>query len=256
METILALFASGLSIVALSIWRAKRTQKYRALEDRMTYSFEASEQKASTTSVTAACYSRKWLIDNLVMRSHSRLGSALQQRLADNTLQAVILLGLALTVTTLATSAFFVFSIAAFGGAVLVFLAAMLVAVGPDEPRTSEALLAAVEKQGLQDLTREDYASVRLANASVTRWILVSLTVGFLFIVMAPFGDMLFQGIAAVVAFLTAYLILYPATAIADASLPLAFLYVALVASLIFYVFPKTLISALKGRREPESEES
>ena len=251
----LALVVTGLSIIAVSLWRIKRARKYKILENRLGHYLEAREQKAHTSADSTMCFSQRWLIDNLVIRSHSRLGSVLQQRLADNTFQTVLLLGLALAFVTLTAGVLFVSSIAAFGGGALVFLTGMLVAAGPDEPRTLEALLSAVEKQGVQDLTREDHAYVRLANASLAKWTLASLAAGFLFIIVAPLGEMLPQGIAAVIAFMTTYLIFYPAMTLAEIALPLAFLYVALVASLVFYVVPKMLFSALRRRSESEPRE-
>ncbi len=249
----LALVVTGLSIIATSFWRIRRTRKYKFLENRLGLCLEATEQKAHTSADTTMCFSQRWLIDNLVIRSHSRLGSILQQKLADNTFQTVLLLGLALAFVTLTAGVLFVSSIAAFGGGVLVFLTGMLVAVGPDEPRILESLLSAVEKQEVQDLTREDYAYVRLANSSLAKWTLASLAVGFFFIIVAPLGDLLPQGIAAVIAFMTTYLIFYPALILAEITPALAFLYVALVASLVFYAVPKMLISTLRRKREPES---
>ena len=233
-----------------TVWRGRQITSFIALQRRMKDTLDISDLDFSGKTEYTNCYSHKWMIDNVVKKSHSKYGAMLQDHLMYNTFLAALWIGLVLGIISMIIAVFFISSIRIIGSAVLVFLFGVLVIIGPGDPKTSELFLEDINSQDFSHLNDEDYVYVTLAVRTVKRWLVIAFIIGVSLFAVAPWASHLPIAAALAVAIFSDVLLWTPALFLADFWFPLSLIYLAGLPILVFYLIPRSILAVLRKRDE------
>jgi hypothetical protein len=125
----------------------------------------------------------------------------------------------------------------------------VLIAVGPGGPRYSENLLDAVGEYEITDLKAQDFVYVKIANDTIMKSAIITLTLGILFIAISPWGDLLPMVLAQVISIFVLYLIFNPAMTLLNFNFVLAVIYIAGI------IGASSLLCARLGRKITSQED-
>jgi hypothetical protein len=227
MEFTIGLLITGSFILIVTLYRLRKVRQHHDLQHQLQEAYDVSNLDLSGDTQYAGCYSHTWVMDNIAKKAHSKLGAMLQDHLANNTLLAGIWIGLIVGISSMFITLLFVQSLRTIGTIIIIFLLGALIALGPGGPRYSEDLLDAVLKNQIEDLNEQDFVYVKLANDTIQRAIIVNILLASVFIIIAPWGDMLPTLLAQAVALFTVNLIWEPAFFLLNVNIAFALLYIA-----------------------------
>jgi len=253
MELPISVAATGALIVLTAVWRARNIRSYRKFQENLEMTVDVANLDLSGQTEYTNCYSHQWVIENMYLKKHSRIGRSFQEQLMEDTLVTVLWFGLALGLVSMFIGVFLISSLLVVGSAVGVFAAGALIIVGPGSPRDSEELLAALIEVGPSQLCREDYPYVRIAVASMVRWTVFTFTIGIAFLMVSPWADMFPEIVALVISAFTENLLYTPALILSEIWVPLAFVYMATAIPLFLVIVPKIVLDVLKRMRAKRS---
>lgn len=246
MEFTIGFLITGAFILLVTLYRSRKVRIHTSLQHQIHETYDTSGLDLSGNTQYASCYSHSWVMDNITKKSHSRFGSMLQDHLANNTLLAGIWIGLVVGLSSMLLTFLLVQSLRAIGTVIVIFIVGFMIAVGPSGPRYSEDLLDAVNENEIDELNAQDFVYVKIANDTIKRSILINTTLVILFLVLAPWGDMLPSLLAQGIAIVTVNLIWDPALFLLEYNFAAAFFYIAAfigISSLICFRLGQRLFS-------------
>ncbi|MHA1927362.1 MAG: hypothetical protein ACTSV2_02150 [Candidatus Thorarchaeota archaeon] len=226
MEYTIGLFITGLFILVCVFYRRRKIAIHQKLQQDLEETYDVSSLDHSGNTRYARCYSHKWVIDNITRKSHSKIGSLLQDHLANNTLFAAIWIGIIVGSSSIIITLLLIESLRTIGTVVVIFILGALIALGPGGPRYSESLLDAVLENEITELNAHDFVYVKIANDTIRKSVRINTALGLLFILISPWADMLPTILALGIAFVTIYLIWEPALVLMNFHIALALLYI------------------------------
>ncbi len=247
MELQIAFLVTGILIVAVAIFRIRKIPEFSAFQTRLEETYDVTEIDLSGETEYTNCFAHEWVYDNMTIRKHGRMGNAFQSYLMSNTLAAAIWIGLLMGMISVIVGFLFIEGIQTLGVAIVVFMAGILVMIGPGEPRVSEELLDALIAAEYSRLCKNDFVYVKIAVDSIKKWGIINLMIGISCIAIFPVGDLVPSAIAWSIAAFSNLLLWGPAFFLADFSLLLALLYLAGVIPFLIYLF--TRIIAMISKR-------
>ncbi|MFW9788786.1 MAG: hypothetical protein ACFFE2_09130 [Candidatus Thorarchaeota archaeon] len=236
MEITIGLLLTGLFILLVTVYRIRKVVAHRQLQHELRESYDVSGLDLSGNTRYASCFSHSWVMDNITRKSHSRIGAKLQEYLANNTLFAGIWIGLVVGLSSMFLTFLFVQSLRTIGTVIIIFAVGALIALGPGGPRYAENLLDAVRKSEIEDLNAQDFVYVKIANDTIARSILINMILASLFIILAPWGEMLPGLFAQAIALFSAGLLWDPALVLMQYNLGIALFYIAAIVGLSSFV--------------------
>jgi hypothetical protein len=136
-------------------------------------------------------------------------------------------IGLIVGTSSMLLTLLLVQSLRTIGTVIVIFVVGALIALGPGGPRYSEGLLDAVMKNQIENLNAQDFVYVKLANDTIRRAIIANIVLASVFIITAPWGDMLPTLLAQGVAVFTVNLIWEPAFFLLNINIAFALIYIA-----------------------------
>ena len=227
MEYTIGLLITGSFILLVTLYRLRKVGQYRRLQHQIRETYDVSNLDVSGNTRYASCYSHTWVVDNISRKSHSRIGAMMQDHLANNTLLAGMWIGLIVGTSSMILTLLLVQSLRAIGTVIVIFLLGAMIALGPSGPRYSENLLDAVMTNQIDDLNAQDFVYVKIANDTILRAVIVNVVLASVFIIIAPWGDMLPILLAQGIALFTVFLIWEPALLLLDVHIAVALFYIA-----------------------------
>jgi len=227
MEYTIGLIVTGVFILIVTFYRMRKLKVHRRLEDQLRDNYDVAGLDVSGNTQYVSCFSHRWVMDNITKRSHSRFGVMLQEHLANNTLIAGIWIGIIVGISSMLLTFFFVQSLRAIGTVIVIFAFGLLIALGSSSPRYSENLLDAVLANEMDELNAQDFVYVKIANNTIRNAILMNVAFAILFILLAPWGDLLPGLLAQMIAYISAYLIWEPAMYLMGINVAVALIYIA-----------------------------
>ncbi|MHA1613522.1 MAG: hypothetical protein ACTSYJ_01680 [Candidatus Thorarchaeota archaeon] len=227
MEYTIGLFITGLFILVSTIYRMRKRAVHQRLQQTLEEAYDVSNLDLSGNTQYAHCYSNKWVMDNITTKSHSKIGSLFQDHLANNTLLAVMWIGIIVGISSVIITLLFIESMRTIGTVIVIFILGVLIVLGPGGPRYSENLLDALLKSDITELNAHDFVYVKIANDTIRKSVIINASLGLLFILISPWADMLPILLAQGIAFVTVYLIWEPAVVLMNIHIALALLYIA-----------------------------
>ena len=236
MEYTIGLLVTGMFILVFTLYRARKITNHRRLQKSLQESYDVSNLDLSGNIQYARCYSHQWVLDNITRKSHSKIGALFQEHLANNTLFAAMWIGFIIGISSLVITLLLVQSLRVIGTVIVIFILGILIVLGPGGPRYSENLLDAVLEKEINDLNAQDFVYVKIANDTIMKSVIVNVFLGLLFILIAPWGDMLPGLLAQGIAFVTAMLIWEPAVLLFNYNIILALLYIAAIIGVSSFV--------------------
>ncbi|MBY8996265.1 MAG: hypothetical protein KGD60_00940 [Candidatus Thorarchaeota archaeon] len=227
MEFTIGLLITGSFILIVTLYRLRNVRQHRGLQHQIQEAYDVSSLDVSGNTRYASCYSHTWVMDNITRKSHSRIGAMLQDHLANNTLLAGMWIGLIVGTSSMLLTLLLVQSLRTIGTVIVIFVVGALIALGPGGPRYSENLLDAVVKNQIEDLNAQDFVYVKIANDTIQRAVIVNVVLASVFIIIAPWGDMLPTLLAQGIAIFTVNLIWEPAFFLLNVHIAFALFYIA-----------------------------
>ncbi len=249
MEFTIGLFITGIFILSFTFFRLRKVRSHRGLEKNLKETYDVTSLDFSGNTQYAGCLSNEWVMANITRKSHSKIGAMFQDHLANNTLFAAIWFGIIIGLSSMFITLLLVESLRAYGTVIFIFMLGILIALGPGGPRYSENLLDAVGENDITELKAQDFVYVKIANDTIMRSALVNLSLGILFVVISPWGEMLPLFLAQTVSIFVLYLIWNPAVVLLNYSFVLALFYIAGIIGV------SSLFCAKLGRRITSQEE-
>lgn len=226
-EYTIGLLITGVFILLVTLFRLRKVRSHRELQHQLQEAYEVSNLDTSGNTRYVSCFSHNWVIDNITKKSHSRLGAMLQDHLANNTLFAGMWIGIIVGISSLLITLLLIESLRAIGTVVVIFVIGFMIALGSGGPRYSESLLDAVMKKEVSELVAKDFVYVKIANDTIKRSVIINATLALLFILIAPWGEMLPSLLAQGIALITVNLILEPAMLLLNVNVAAALFYIA-----------------------------
>ncbi|MFW9975756.1 MAG: hypothetical protein ACFFDQ_10845 [Candidatus Thorarchaeota archaeon] len=236
MEYTVGLLIAGSFILLVTMYRLRKIRQYRGLEQRLLEAYDVSGLDRSGNTRYVSCYSHKWVLDNITKKSHSRIGLILQDHLADSTLIAGMWIGFIAAISSMILALLFVQSLRAIGAVIIIFLVGLLIALGPGGPRYAENLLDAVIKKEINELNAQDYVYVNLANDTIKQSVVMNVIIASIFILVAPWGDLLPNLFAQGIALFTVNLIWEPAILLLNYNIAISIMYIASIIGITSFV--------------------
>ncbi|MFW9768995.1 MAG: hypothetical protein ACFFF9_14325 [Candidatus Thorarchaeota archaeon] len=236
MEFVFGLFVTGVFILIVTLYRMRNINRHRGLQDQLSNNYDVTGLDLSGNTRYVSCFSHKWVIDNVTKQSHSRFGSMLQDHLANNTLIAGIWIGIIVGSSSMLLTLFLVQSLRAIGTVIVIFIMGLMIALGPSGPRYSEELLDAIMDNDIEELNAQDYVYVKIANDTIRRAIIMNFSFSLLFIVLAPWGDLLPDFLAQGIAFVTVYLVWEPAIFLMGINIAASLFYIGALVGILSFV--------------------
>jgi hypothetical protein len=227
MEYNIGLFITGLFILLVTVYRLRKVRRQHELQYRLETAYEVDNLDLSGNTQYASCFSHKWVMKNITMKSHSRLGAMLQNHLADSTLFAFMWIGFIVGTSSMLLTLLLVQSMRAIGTVIVIFMVGVLIAMGPGGPRYSENLLDAVMGVEIDNLNSQDYVYVKLANDTITHSAIINVAIASIFILISPWGQFLPSFLAQGIALFTVTIILNPASFLMQFNIGAAIVYIA-----------------------------
>ena len=227
MEITIALLVTGLFILLFTMFRLRKYREYQELQNQLSKTYDVTRLDLNGDTQYASCFSHDWVMKNITKKSHSRLGSILQDYLADSTLIAGMGIGFVIFISSILLTLLFVESLRAVGSIIFIFLVGVLVAVGPGDPRYAENLLDAVLENEKKELNAQDFVYVKIANETIKRFAILNIIIAALLIAISPWGDMLPYLLAQGIALFTAKIIWEPALLLLEYNVGFALFYIA-----------------------------
>lgn len=240
-EYTIGLLITGVFVLLVTLFRLRKVRSHRELQHQLQEAYEVSNLDVSGNTRYVSCFSHKWVIDNITMKSHSRLGAMLQDHLANNTLLAGIWIGIIVGISSVLIAFLFIQSLRAIGTVVVIFGIGFMIALGPGGPRYSENLLDAVMKNEINELVAQDFVYVKIANDTIKRSVIINTTLALMFIIVAPWGGMLPSLLAQGIAVFTVNLIWEPALVLLNFNIALSIVYIAGVIGFMSFVCLKSV---------------
>ena len=237
-EMIVSLAVTGAIILISAFGRLRYFGRYWTLKKTLEASFDVSDVDLSGRTEYANCFSQRWVIDNMTRTKHGRIGGWFQRQMMYSTLLTVIWFGILIGSFGFIFGIFIVSAFMLLGGALLIFSFGALIAVGPGGPKYSEELLLALAVLNQDEYKKGDYAYLRVALKSVTIWTILSLIIGSVFLVSAPYGTLLFDTIGVAVLLFGDALLWGPMFGLFEVWPPLGVLYISLMTPFIFIIIP------------------
>jgi hypothetical protein len=241
MELSISLAVIGAIIIGSTIFRYRKARLYKDLCKKLENQYNIQMLDSSGETEYTNCFSHSWIIENVVMRTHGRIGNAFQSYLMKHTLSTVICFSM-----LLGMFAFFLYYISpilitTFGPSIGVLLIGFILIMGPSNPHISQGLLDTLLEMDLEELNEEDYVYASLAYRTITQWSSFTIGIGLLFLVLAPFGPFLPDIVAYSVVGFTQVIIWQPTMAIAQFSIILAIVYIATIVPLFVIILAKSI---------------
>ncbi len=255
MEIVLTFVLAGIAILLNTMRMIKRMHNYLQIQNTIESSFDVSMIDVSGQTEYVRCFSHQWALDNIVRQKPGWLGTKIYEYLRDNTFSASICILLILGVTVILSGLVIVHSINILGEALVVLLFSGVILIGPEESRSAEEYLRVVRRIKTSVLNAEDYAYVKLAIASIKRWIYRSAAIGVLLIITAPNAYSLMSSVAMLISIVTSLIIIQPALILLEFHFVATILYVMVMVVLVFYMIPKEINRILKRGKSTEKEE-
>ena len=237
-EMSVSLALTGTIVLVSAFGRLRYFRRYWTLKRTLEDSFDVSDMDLSGRTEYSNCYSQQWVVENMTKTRHGRIGGWFQQQMMYSTLITLVWFGILLGAFGLLFGMFIVSALMLVGGALLIFFFGTLIAVGPGGPKYSEELLLALTILDRDEYRKGDYAYLRVALKSITLWATLSLIIGSMFLISAPYGTLLFD--TAGVAFLAFgnALLWGPMFALFEVWPPLGILYISLATPFMFLIIP------------------
>ncbi|TFG33158.1 hypothetical protein EU527_08680 [Candidatus Thorarchaeota archaeon] len=246
MEYSVGLLITGSFIFIITLYRLRKVRQHHKLEELIQGRYDVSDLDLSGSTQYTDCYSHNWVIDNITKRTHSRIGAMFQDHLANNTLLAGIWIGFIVSISSMLLALLFLESLRSIGTVIIIFLAGVLIALGPGGPRYAENLLDAIMQSNIEELNTHDYVYVKIANDTIKRSVIVNVIFASAFLLISPWGDLLPILLSQGIAYFTVNIILEPAFLLLNFNIAFALFYIVSiigVSSIVCFKIGQRLIS-------------
>ena len=250
MELTITFFATGVVVLAFTIWRIGRFRAHSKFTINLCDAYQCNGINLSGDALYTDCISHSWALNNIVGKKHSRLGSLFQDLLFYSTLTTTIGFSLILGTGILVFGVILVRSIEIAGTLLIILLIGVFAIIGSGEAKTSEDLLSMLQSHKIEELSKADNAYAAIAVDSIKKGITLSLIVGSLLVVISPWGELAPVLAAWIIATFTQYMIWNPTLFLSEFSIPLALLYLTAVWPGLTIV----IIYAIRKVRKSEEE--
>ncbi|MHA1770354.1 MAG: hypothetical protein ACTSYL_00375 [Candidatus Thorarchaeota archaeon] len=251
-ELAITFFSMGLLILGVTARSILRARRYSEFKSKLAETFDVTDLDLTGETAYVRCVSHEWAMDNISRRKYGKMSKKIHELLADNTLFGAIMVGIFAGISSILIGLSFVEGSSVLGASLGIILLGAAVLIGPGDPKVSSTYLDKIMETDMQDLCKEDYVYVNLAVNNITGWLKISAIVGIMFIIISPWADMVPTIIAGGLSLVVTALIFNPALAIAAISFPLAFLYMTVMAVLLFYFIPRTIVRLIRHDSKEE----
>ncbi|MFW9920260.1 MAG: hypothetical protein ACFFED_11715 [Candidatus Thorarchaeota archaeon] len=248
MELTISLLITGIIILVATSWRARNIRLYKNLQSKLEEEFDTRTLDMTGAVEYTNCRSYEWVYENVTKNKPNKFGGFLQRYLMDNTLYAGAFLALLVGLAGIMIGFIFIVSIITTGTAIAILLIGILVIIGPGNPKSSEDLLNELRSNDFSALNREDYVYVSIAVKSIVQWIAIAFLIGFVFVSISPWGEMLPETAALLVALFSEQVLWNPALFLSEFFVPAAILYLFFVPTFILVIIPSIIYRRLKQR--------
>ncbi len=249
MDLVWAFLLSGFAISLYTLWRSRNKTAYDELELRLSIENNIRGLDLSGNTEYTRCFSHEWLMTNVVRKTHGQAGSLIQDTFMDNTFLATMCIGLAVGMFTLLIGIFYVYIVQTLGMAIVVFIIALFIILGPGKVKTSEQLLQAAMEEDILILDAEDYIYIKMSNDEYKKWLKTSTILGLLFILISPVSNYIPYVAAYFIGYIIGAFVIEPAQSLMLISPFVGIGYVVAMAILFGYLVPKTILVLLRKRR-------
>lgn len=243
MELIIGFYATGIVVLSLTLWRIRKYLAYCKLIEELGDTYVYGNFDNSNTTNYTDCVSHSWIINNVVLKKHGKLGQRFQDHMFHDTYATMIWFSLTLGISILILGVVLVRSIQVAGTFLIIFLIGAFAILGSGDAKDSEDLLAMLQTHKIKDLQLHDYTYAIIALGSIKKRNILSAIIGTILVISAPYGEVILTLASWTIATLTAYLILNPTLFLSEFSMPIAILYLTaawpLLVFIIIYVAQK-----------------
>ncbi|MFW9887638.1 MAG: hypothetical protein ACFFER_05610 [Candidatus Thorarchaeota archaeon] len=185
----------ALSLLLVYYWQ----RRIRLLESLFTWFYgrfgNDSVDLSGQTEYTR-CISHNWAMQNLVRKKHSKRGEALQEVMMENTLAGTMIGGLILGASSLIIVLLLFQSFVLAGEAVFVMVGAVYLIWGSGNVEVSYNFLRWLAEQESERLELGDLAYAEISRQAIVRWQRTLALIGVISILVAPWGNLLMEGLA------------------------------------------------------------
>ncbi len=251
----LSFFITGVILLAVVLRRMARYRGYAEFQRQFEARYDVSGIDLSGNTEYTGCFSQQWVYDRMTLANTGGMARALDAHVTEHTLAATIWLALTLGIGTMLIGLLVLTALRTIGMAITVFFAGVVVVMGPSGPKASEDLMRALIKKGIDGLSREDYAYIRIANWTILKWAAVQTIIGLVLIVGAPVADAFPTAVAIAISTFAFFLIWGPTILLLNIWFPLGLIYLALSFPFFFYMLPKKILELSRRMRGIEEEE-
>ncbi|MCF2136520.1 MAG: hypothetical protein K9W43_04685 [Candidatus Thorarchaeota archaeon] len=245
-ELAITFFAMGLLIIVYTAHNIMKLRQYSEFETKLADAFDTTDLDLTGETAYVRCISHEWAMDNISRRKYGKFSKKFHELMTDNTLFGAMLVGIFAGTSSILIGLSFVEGSSVLGASLGVILIGIVVLIGPGDPKVSSTFLDDLMKTDMQNLCKEDYVYVHLAVNSITEWLKITAIIGAVFIIISPWAEMVPTILAGSLTFVVTTMIFNPALAIAAVNFPLAFLYMTMMAVLLFYFIPRTIIRRIR----------
>ena len=245
----ISLAVTGALVLLSAFGRLRHFGTYRSINRYLKENFDVNDLDFSGKTAYTDCFSHEWVMDNFSRKKHNKIGNWFQNQLLYSTLFTSLWFGIAVGVVGMLIGVLVVSSLLVLGFGLFIFFFGAIIAMGPGGPKYSEELLLDLNKIDKQRYSREDYPYVKIAVRSITQWTVLSLIIGGIFALSAPFGTLLFDVSGAIFLQFGDLVLWGPMFQLFGIFAPLGVIYIALVIPFIFIIIPLTLYILYKRIR-------
>ena len=180
---------AGLFIIAATIWKSRRISEYISIQKTLENVFDICDIDLHNEPQHLKCVSHQWIIENIVKKKQGRFTSAFQGHMMDHTLTGSMWIGCLMGILSLLVGLIFTISGLNIGTATVVFFIGFLIIMVLGNPKSSEELMDAISQHDFEELDENNYMYMSIANNSIKQWLVISFTIGILFIIMSSIAD-------------------------------------------------------------------
>ena len=250
MELIIGFYATGIIVLSFTLWRIRKYLTYCKFIEELGDAYVYGSFDDSNTTNYTDCVSHSWIMNNVVLKKHGKLGQRFQDHMFDNTYATMIWFSLTLGIGILILGVVLVRSIQMAGMLLIIFLIGAFAILGSGDAKDSEDLLAMLQTQKIEDLQLHDYSYAIFALGSIKKRDILSAIIGMILVISAPYGEVILTLASWTIATLTVYFILNPTLFLSEFSIPMAILYLTAAWPILVFIIVSVAQKAKGSRGE------
>ncbi|NHJ13452.1 MAG: hypothetical protein EAX95_07230 [Candidatus Thorarchaeota archaeon] len=216
----LALFGV-LALVTAYIWE-KRVRGFDALVACFQREFDVDSVDISGRKKYTQCASHRWIMKNIVHGDYSKGEGSLGDFIGENTFLGTIAIGIVMGSLPVLLVFVMFQSFILVGASMVTIVAAVFIVRSPGDVEVSYDLLSFLHEHDISELSVGDFAYTKISTNRIRRWEITLLVIGAMSLLIAPWGDILPDFVALLLATLLTFFLEQVFLPLASISFPLA----------------------------------